>query len=175
VNQAEPLARRIEERVRYRTESWEETNSNVLSLFVMQNSIMYSVVGAIMLVAAFGIYNIISTVVHEKTRDIAILKSLGFGEGDIQAIFLAEGVIVGILGGFVGAFVGLGLIELLAQIRFGNAGTMMAGRGGFILARETWPYVAGAIFALVASAVAALIPARRAARLNPVDIVRGAA
>jgi lipoprotein-releasing system permease protein len=99
VTQAEPLARRIEARVRYRTESWEETNRNVLGLFVVQNAIMYSVVGAILLVAAFGIYNIISTVVYEKTRDIAILKSLGFGEGDIQAIFLAEGVIVGILGG----------------------------------------------------------------------------
>ena len=79
VAQAEPLARRIEARMRYRTESWEETNRNVLSLFVIQNSIMYSVVGAILLVAAFGIYNIISTVVYEKTRDIAILKSLGFG------------------------------------------------------------------------------------------------
>ena len=60
-------------------------------------------------------------------------------------------------------------------MRFANVGGMMAGRGGFILARETWPYLAGGAFALVASAVAALIPARRAARLNPVDIVRGAA
>src|SRR5690606_9926554 len=100
---------------------------------------------------------------------------LGFGERDIEAIFLAEGVIVGILGGIVGAFVGLGLIEILAQVRFSNAGPVIGGRRGFILARETWPYIAGAFFALVASAVAALIPARRAARLNPVDIVRGAA
>lgn len=175
VTRAEPLARRIEGQVGYRTESWEETNRNVLSLFVIQNSIMYSVVGAILLVAAFGIYNIISTVVHEKTRDIAILKSLGFAQRDILAIFLAEGVIVGILGGIAGAFVGMGLIELMAQVRFGTAGTMMGGRGTFILARDTWPYLAGGVFAVVASAVAALIPARRAARLNPVDIVRGAA
>lgn len=175
VSRAEPLARRIEKQIRYRTESWEETNSNVLSLFVIQNSIMYSVVGAILLVAAFGIYNIISTVVFEKTRDIAILRSMGFAQRDILAIFLAEGVIVGILGGIAGAFVGMGLIELMAQVRFANAGTMMGGRGGFILARDTWPYFAGGAFAIVASAVAALIPARRAARLNPVDIVRGAA
>ena len=80
----------------------------MLALFVIQNAIMYSVVGAILLVAAFGIYNIISTVVYEKTRDIAILKSLGFTERDIQAIFLTEGLIVGLLGAFVGAFVGLG-------------------------------------------------------------------
>lgn len=175
VTRAEPLARRIEARVRYRTESWEETNRNVLGLFVVQNAIMYSVVGAILLVAAFGIYNIISTVVYEKTRDIAILKSLGFGERDIQAIFLAEGIIVGVLGAIAGAGVGWGLVELLGQVRFSNVGGMMAGQGGFILARETWPYLAGAAFALLASTVAALIPARRAARLNPVEIIRGAA
>lgn len=175
VSLAEPTARRIEGQLRYRTESWEETNRNVLGLFVVQNAIMYSVVGAILLVAAFGIYNIISTVVYEKTRDIAILKALGFGEGDIQAIFLAEGVMVGILGGLAGAVVGYGLVELLGQIRFQNVGGMMAGRGGFILARETWPYLAGFAFAVVAAAVAALIPARRASRLDPVEIVRGAA
>jgi len=90
VSQAEPLARRIEKQIRYRTESWEETNSNVLSLFVIQNSIMYSVVGAILLVTAFGIYNIISTVVFEKTHDIAILRSMGFAQGDILAIFLSK-------------------------------------------------------------------------------------
>jgi lipoprotein-releasing system permease protein len=175
VTQAEPLARRIESRVGYRTESWEESNRNVLGLFVVQNAIMYSVVGAILLVAAFGIYNIISTVVYEKTRDIAILKSLGFARSDIQAIFVAEGVIVGSLGAIAGAVVGWGMVELMGQIRFSNVGGMMSGRNGFILARELWPYLAGAVFALVASTVAALIPARRAARLNPVDIIRGAA
>jgi lipoprotein-releasing system permease protein len=175
VTRAESIARQLEDRFRYRTESWEETNGNVLKLFVIQNAIMYSVVGAILLVAAFGIYNIISTVVYEKTRDIAILKSLGLTEGDIQAIFVIEGLIVGLLGAFAGAFVGLGLIELLAQIRFTGSGGVIRGREGFILARETWPYVAGGAFALTASALAALIPARRAAGLNPVEIVRGAA
>lgn len=175
VEAAEPTARLIEERFRYRTESWEETNRNVLSIFVIQNAILYSVVGAILLVAAFGIYNIISTVVYEKTRDIAILKSLGFGERDIQLVFLVEGILVGIAGGIAGALVGTGLVELMASIRFQTGGTMLGGRTGFILARELWPYLAGAAFAVVASAIAALIPARRAARLNPVEIVRGAA
>lgn len=172
---AEPLARRIETQIGYRTESWEETNRNVLGLFVVQNAIMYSIVGAILLVAAFGIYNIVSTVVYEKTRDIAILRSIGFGQGEVQAIFVAEGIIVGILGGLAGAAVGYALVELLGQIRFANVGGMMAGRGGFILAREGWPYLAGGGFALLAAGVAALIPARRAARLRPVDIIRGAA
>lgn len=175
IAEAEPLARRIEARLLYRAESWEETNRNILGLFVVQNAIMYSIVGAILLVAAFGIYNIVSTVVYEKARDIAILRSIGFGRGEIQAIFVIEGVIVGILGGLAGAVVGSALVELLGQVRFENVGGMMSGREGFILAREVWPYVVGALFALAAAGAAALVPARRAARLNPVDIIRGAA
>ncbi|MDX6750277.1 ABC transporter permease [Geminicoccaceae bacterium 1502E] len=175
VEQAEPLARRIEERFGYRTESWEETNRNVLSLFVIQNAVMYTVTGAILLVAVFGIYNIISTVVYEKTRDIAILKSLGFRERDVQAVFLAQGLLVGLMGALAGAVVGWGLTELLAQVRIDMGGPVLRGRQGFILAREVWPYLVGGAFAVVAAALAATIPARRAARLNPVDIVRGAA
>ena len=64
----------------YRTESWQEANEGVFGVFRFQNAIMYSTVGAIMVVAAFGIYNIISTVVYEKSRDIAILKSIGLTE-----------------------------------------------------------------------------------------------
>lgn len=175
VRQAEPLARRLEAVFGYRTESWEESNRNVLALFVIQNAIMFSVVGAILLVAAFGIYTIISQVVHEKARDIAILKSLGFRAGDIQAIFLLEGAIVGLAGAVVGWAVGYGLIEVLAQIRFQSAGGPLRGREGFILAREAWTYLAGGGFALIAAMVAAYVPARKASRLNPVEIVRGAA
>jgi lipoprotein-releasing system permease protein len=175
VREAEPLARRLESVFRYRTESWEESNRNILGLFVIQNAIMYSVVGAILLVAAFGIYNIISTVVHEKARDIAILKSLGFRAADIQRIFVLEGAIVGVAGAIAGWGVGIGLIEALAQVRFDQVGPVIQGRSGFLLAREWWPYLAGAVFALVAATVAAFIPARRASRLNPVEIVRGAA
>jgi lipoprotein-releasing system permease protein len=173
VRQAEPLARQIEARFGDRTESWEEQNQNILTVFVIQNAIMYSVVGAILLVAAFGIYNIISTVVFEKTRDIAILKSLGFTEGDIQRLFLVQGIIAGILGAIVGCVLGALMIEALAQIRFGTA--TPAGNNGFILARDWRFYVAASLFAICAAGIAAVIPARRASRLDPVQVVRGAA
>lgn len=58
----------------------------------MRNVIMYTVVAAIMLVAGFGIFNIISTITHEKARDIAIMKSLGFTEADMRILFVLEGV-----------------------------------------------------------------------------------
>jgi lipoprotein-releasing system permease protein len=173
VRQAEPLARQIEARFGDRTESWEEQNRNILTVFVIQNAIMYSVVGAILLVAAFGIYNIISTVVFEKTRDIAILKSLGFTEGDIQRLFLVQGIIAGILGAIVGCLLGALMVEALAQVRFGTE--TPAGNDRFILARDWRVYVAASLFAVGAAGIAAVIPARRASRLDPVQVVRGAA
>jgi len=173
VTRAEPLARQIEARFGDRTESWEEQNQNILTVFVIQNAIMYSVTGAILLVAAFGIYNIISTVVFEKTRDIAILKSLGFTEGDIQRLFLVQGVIAGVLGAIAGCLLGALMIEALAQVRFGLE--TPSGSDRFILARDWRVYVAASLFAVLAAGIASVIPARRASRLDPVQIVRGAA
>ncbi len=173
VTQAEPLARRIEARFGDRTESWEEQNANILTVFVIQNAIMYSVTGAILLVAAFGIYNIISTVVFEKIRDIAILKSLGFTEGDIQRLFLIQGMIAGLLGAIAGCLLGAVMIELLAEVRFGTQ--TPAGQDRFILDRDWRVYVVAAVFAVLAAGIAAVIPARRASRLDPVQVVRGAA
>lgn len=173
VTQAEPLARQIEARFGDRTESWEEQNRNILTVFVIQNAIMYSVTGAILLVAAFGIYNIISTVVFEKTRDIAILKSLGFTEWDIQLLFLVQGAIAGLLGAVLGCLLGQAMIEGLAQVRF--ATETPAGTDRFLLARDWRIFAVASLFAVLSAAVAAVIPARRAARLDPVQIVRGAA
>ena len=173
VTQAEPLAREIEARFGERTESWEEQNRNILTVFVIQNAIMYSVTGAILLVAAFGIYNIISTVVFEKTRDIAILKSLGFTEGDVQLLFLVQGLIAGFLGAALGCLIGQLMIEGLAQVRFHTE--TPAGNDRFLLARDWRIYAIASGFAVASAALAAVIPARRAARLDPVQIIRGAA
>ena len=173
ITAAQDVAERIEAQYGYRTEAWQETNQNVLGIFVIQNAIMYSTTGAILVVAAFGIFNIISTVVLEKTRDIAILKSVGLEEGDIQSIFLIEGVIVGTIGAIVGSGVGYGLIRLLATVRLPIEGFVKA--QGFRLSDSIWPYVIAAAAAIVAAGLAAYLPARRAARLNPVEIIRGAA
>jgi lipoprotein-releasing system permease protein len=173
VTQAEPLARRIEARFGDRTESWEEQSANILTVFVIQNAIMYSVTGAILLVAAFGIYNIISTVVFEKTRDIAIMKSLGFTEGDIQRLFLLQGLIAGLLGAILGCLLGAAMIEGLAQVRFGTE--TPSGQDRFLMDRDWRVYAAACLFALLSAGIAAFIPARRASRLDPVQVVRGAA
>ncbi|PMU65860.1 ABC transporter permease, partial [Pseudomonas sp. GP01-A5] len=90
--------------------SWVEASEDVLSVLLIRNIIMYSVVSAILVVASFGIYNTISTIVMEKTRDIAILKSMGFHARDVRNIFLLEGLIVGLIGSLLGLAVGVGLM-----------------------------------------------------------------
>lgn len=173
VEQASELSKTIEARFGYRTESWQEQSSNILGIFVIQNAIMYSTVGAILIVACFGIFNVISTVVYEKTRDIGILKSMGFREADIRRIFLYEGLIVGIIGMLLGWALGFSIVEFMASLKFNMEGFVRA--QGFVLYRTPKHYAISGAMAIFASTFAAWLPARRASRLNPVDIVRGAA
>jgi lipoprotein-releasing system permease protein len=171
IEQADTIARSLEGQFGYRTESWKEASRNVLGIFVIQNGIMYSTVSAILIVACFGIFNVISTVIYEKARDIAILKSMGFAEGDILRVFVIEGLIAGVIGSVLGWALGYAIVEFLASLRFSIEGFV---RGeGFFLYRTVWHYVIGAAVATASATFAAWLPARRAARLNPVDIVRG--
>jgi lipoprotein-releasing system permease protein len=173
VDEAREVAAQIEALYGYRSESWQEANQGVFGVFRIQNAIMYSTVGAIMIVAAFGIYNIISTIVYEKSRDIAILKSIGLTEADIRRTFLMQGVLIGMIGAVLGWLIGYGLTSLLASIRF-DVGNMVR-NDRFFLAWSLTHYAFGGVFSVTASAVAAWIPARRAAAAKPVDIIRGAA
>ena len=97
--QAREVAARVEEETGYKSVSWQEAHEDLLSSFVVRNIIMYTVVGAILLVASFGTYNIISTITHEKARDIAIMKSLGLSERTVRSIFVLEALLIGIAGG----------------------------------------------------------------------------
>jgi lipoprotein-releasing system permease protein len=172
-DRAPGIAHRAEAELGYKSVAWQEANESILEALVIRNVIMYTVVAAIMLVAGFGIYNIISTITHEKARDIAIMKSLGFAEAEMRRIFLLEGVAIGTAGSLVGWLIGFLLVLALSQVRF-----QVASAGYEIsklpLAWSFWHYLIAASFAMASAAFAGYMPARKAARLNPVDIIRGA-
>jgi len=172
-NMATSIAARAEAGLGYKAVSWQEANESLLEALVVRNVIMYTVVAAIMLVAGFGIFNIVSTITHEKARDIAIMKSLGFAQGDMQRLFVIEGLAIGAAGSLLGWMLGLGLVYVLSQVRFELSA---AGREMTTLpvAWSFLHYLIAAGFAIGSAAVAGYLPARRAARLNPVDIIRGA-
>lgn len=170
---ARDVARRIEAMIGYKSESWQEANEDVLEIFVVRNAIMYTIVGGILIVAGFGIFNIISTITFEKSRDIAILKSLGFEDRDIRTIFLSEGLAIGATGAVLGWVLGFVLTHIVGSIPF---------EVDFYTEITSIPvlfspihYALAALFALVSSGLAGYLPARKAARQNPVDIIRGAA
>jgi len=169
---ARHVAKGIEISTGYKSVSWIEASEDLLSLLLVRNIIMYSVVSAILVVAAFGIYNTISTIVLEKTRDIAIMKSMGFHASDLRRIFLLEGLIVGLLGSILGQLLGAALMQLVSRVEIRPPGVtevvrlpMFWGVGQFAMA---------CAFALAACIAAAWLPARRAGRLRPVEILRGA-
>jgi lipoprotein-releasing system permease protein len=112
-------------------------------------------------------------VVYEKTRDIAILKSMGFSAKDIRVIFLIEGLSVGVIGTLIGWALGIGLVQALRQVKFKMQ--MVTEVQGFILSL-TWMHfaVAGSV-AVLSAVLAAWLPARKASKVNPVEIIRGAA
>jgi len=168
---AREIAARIETETGYKSVSWQEANEDLLSTFIIRNIIMYAVVGAILLVASFGTYNIISTITHEKARDIAIMKSLGLPEPTVRAIFVVEALIIGLAGALAGFLLGYILSRALGAVRINNP---FVDTDRLPLAYAPLHYAIAGGVALVSSVIAGYQPARKAARQHPVEIIRGA-
>jgi lipoprotein-releasing system permease protein len=168
---ARDVAARIEGDNGYKAVSWQEANEDLLNTFLIRNIIMYTVVGAILLVASFGTYNIVSTITHEKARDIAIMKSLGLSEFTVRSIFVLEATIIGCFGALVGFALGYVLSIGLGSIEIKNP-FLDANR--LPLVYSVWHYLLAGLAALISSVTAGYFPARKAARVHPVDIIRGA-
>jgi lipoprotein-releasing system permease protein len=174
-NKAPEIAAKIEARYKYKTQSWQEMMSNIFVVFKIQNTIMYSSVGAILLVACFGIYNIISTSAKEKEGDIAILRSMGFSHIDIKRIFLLQGIIVGIIGMIIGCLIGFLIVQYMSSIRFEIKESRISGftrLERLNLYKSIWQYIFGSLFAVTASILASYLPARKASKLDPIQIIR---
>jgi lipoprotein-releasing system permease protein len=160
---AREVSSRIERETGYKSVSWQEAHEDLLNTFVVRNIIMYTIVGAILLVASFGTYNIISTITHEKARDIAILKSLGLSEGTVRTIFVPKD-------------------RFWLRRPYPRWAMCCAWRWARSRSKALWmhpillaPCVAVALcVAMFSSFAAGYVPARRAARLHPVEIIRGA-
>lgn len=165
------VARRIETQTGYKAVSWQEAHEDLLSAFQIRNIIMFTVVGAILLVASFGTYNIVSTITHEKTRDIAIMKSLGLPEATVRRIFVVEALAIGIIGMVLGWILGYGLCLALGSLEF-KTGFTDATRLPILY--SPMHYLLAGLIAVSASVIAGFFPARKAAAARPVEIIRGA-
>ncbi len=173
VYRAEQIAQRINLETGYYTEGWQRAFRNFLQIFKIQNYITYMIVFAILVVSAFGIFNIIMMTVLEKKRDIAILKALGYEDREVIKIFVLQGITIGFLGACLGCILGFGIQEFLASVDVSVEGIVRT--KGFALDRDPRYFVYGVIFALTFSVFAAFYPSYKASRLNPIDIFRSSA
>lgn len=171
-DRAPQVSKKLESMLRNHVESWQETNANFLAIFAQQRTILGFVIGAILVVGGFGILAIQIMIVLQKTRDISILRSVGFQRPDILVIFLLQGAIVASLGALLG--------ELLGKVMLIGIGRIEVHLEGGVIDVDRLPisehprmYVFAFLFALTVGLVASFIPAFRASRIEPVDVLRG--
>lgn len=153
-----------------KVQSWQQANENVLSVFRTQDIIRNFMTISILIVAGFGIYNILNILVNEKKREIAILRSIGYTPRDISKMFLYHGFILGLLGGLLGVMFGYLACRYIATLPLVND---EIGRGSTMLVSfQMAIYYQGYALALVSAIVASILPARSAGKLSPMQIIR---
>lgn len=142
-----------------------ETGSTIRTL------ISYAVGITLLIVAGFGIYNILNMMIYEKMDSIAILKATGFSGKDVKQIFLTIALTIGIVGGMFGLLFGFTLSAIIQQIPFNTPALPTI---------KTYPvsfnlnyYLIGGIFSVVTTYFAGLFPAKKASKIDPVLIIRG--
>lgn len=142
-----------------------ETGSSIRTL------ISYVVGITLLVVAGFGIYNILNMMIYEKMETIAILKATGFSGRDVKRVFIFIALSIGLFGGITGLIMGFGLSELIDQLPF-TAPSLPTVKTYPINYNPAY-YAIGIIFSLITTWMAGWFPARKASKIDPVIIIRG--
>lgn len=152
----------------YKVESWNKSNGQLVAANTLRSIIAIAVSLTILIVAGFGIYNIMNMTVNEKIKEIAILKAMGFDGGDIVSIFLSESLIIGSIGGVIGIILGYIISMLVGMVPF-----KMATFETLPIQYNLIDYVLALVFGIIVTFVAGYLPAKKASRVDPVEIIRG--
>jgi lipoprotein-releasing system permease protein len=171
VNQADALSDEFARQFHLRGMSWKEANAGIFGVFKIQTIATILVITSILIVAGFGIFNILMMMIYEKMTDIAILKSIGFRNKDIRNLFMIEAQVIGFIGGILGLGFGYFASWCASQIEIVLKGLISVDR--LQINYDPWFYVSGFAFAMLSTAAAGYFPAAKASRIDPVDIIRG--
>ena len=171
LNQAPAVAAEYRKLYDTDAEDIQTANSQFETGSFVRTLISYAVGITLLVVAGFGIYNILNMMIYEKMDSIAILKATGFAGKDVNRIFLVIALSIGFFGGFLGLIFGFLVSAGIDQIPFNTPSLPTI---------KTYPinynpvyYMIGASFSLVTTYLAGLFPARKASRIDPVVIIRG--
>ncbi len=171
ITTAPALAKEFKSKFDVDTIDYQTTNSQFETGSTIRSIISYAVGIVLLIVAGFGIYNILNMMIFEKMDSIAILKATGFSGSDVKWIFISLSLIIGIAGGVFGLIFGYIFSSIIDVLPFNTASLPTV---------KTYPvnynplfYVIGISFALITTAIAGLFPALKASRVDPVEIIRG--
>ena len=168
---APDLAHHFETLFQHDAQSWQEREESTLQLFLTLRVSAAITVSLIILLAGFGIFNVLTMTVLSKVREIAILRSMGYRRIDIASIFLWQGAMIAVTGSIIGCMLGALVTWGISHIPIRIRGLLYANH--FLVTWDWRHYVWATLLALVAVTLASYVPARRAAELPPVATLRG--
>jgi lipoprotein-releasing system permease protein len=169
---AETIAQRLAARVPFKVRSWISDNPSIFGTLDAQNQTINLVLISTIIAAGFGIASILIMSVTGKYREIGILKAMGATPPEIQTIFVVEGFLLAVLGCCAGIPAGIGLLQALSQIRAPGPGGRI--QSVFLIEIDPALLAGAAAVAVTIGIIAALFPARRAASVDPMQVIRGA-
>ena len=164
--EAKTYAEKLSHITGYKAEDWETANEAIMAAFKMRRIVITIISTIVLMVSAFGIYNILNMTVSQKINDIAILKAIGFKGRDVIRIFVGQAIIIGIIGIVLGVLIAIILIKILSNVYVGGD------VGFFPIIYDVKKFIQGIVFGSVVTFLAGYIPAKKAANVDPVDIFR---
>lgn len=156
----------------YWSRDWMRMNKNLFSALKLEKIVMFIILTLIIVVAAFNIVGTLTMVVIEKTRDIAILKSMGATRRSIMKIFLIEGAVIGLVGTLLGLLGGYTLCTLLATYKFIELPSDVYYISTLPVQMNPLDVALIALAAIVITLAASVYPAWQASRFDPAEAIR---
>lgn len=152
-----------------KVQDWQEANKSFMEVIRVQDFTRYFITTAILIVAAFGIYNVLTIMINQKRREIAILRAIGYGPKKILQLILYQGLVLGISGGVLGLILGYLMLLWVGSIDFGFE---IGGSHNLRISYDASIYFIAFATANISSLVASYIPAWEASRMTPMEIIR---
>lgn len=150
-------------------QDWKEANQSFMEMIKVQDYSRYFITITILIVASFGIYNVLSIMINQKRKELAILQAIGYGPEKILRLVLYQGLFLGFVGGFLGIIFGYLVCMYLERIRLNIE---IGGEHHLWISFDWKIYVIAFLCAFLSSVFSSLIPAFSASRLMPLDIIR---